>query len=153
MDRIDDFSRSRLRICDLERFFLFLLCEGLRLILYWIFYPFCCALLPLAVSEHPCGLYIAWPNQPTQVAKQLHIHKNTLLYHMNKIKKITNCDFENGDDFFACNLSLCSSVYLFWFGYRSFSLTIASCAFSLPNINEQILIPHTINTTAKKMPY
>lgn len=56
--------------------------------------------------------YIMLPNQPAQVAANLHIHKNTLLYRMGKIKEITSCSFEKGDDFLAFNLSFKILKYL-----------------------------------------
>ena len=52
------------------------------------------------------------PSSSSEVAKILHINKNTLLYRMGKIKEITNCDFISGDDFMAVNLSFKIMDYL-----------------------------------------
>jgi sugar diacid utilization regulator len=56
--------------------------------------------------------FIMNPSSSSEVAKILHIHKNTLLYRMGKIKEITNCDFISGDDFMAVNLSFKIMDYL-----------------------------------------
>ena len=56
--------------------------------------------------------FIMNPISSSEVAKILHIHKNTLLYRMGKIKEITNCDFISGDDFMAVNLSFKIMDYL-----------------------------------------
>lgn len=56
--------------------------------------------------------YLICPGQPSVVAKNLHIHKNTLLYRMGKIKEITNCDFITGEDFMKFNLSFKVMEYL-----------------------------------------
>lgn len=56
--------------------------------------------------------YLSCPGQPSCVAKNLHIHKNTLLYRMGKIKEITGCDFIAGEDFMNFNLSFKIMEYL-----------------------------------------
>lgn len=56
--------------------------------------------------------YLVCPGQPSTVAKHLHIHKNTLLYRMGKIKEITGCDFVAGEDFMNFNLSFKIMDYL-----------------------------------------
>lgn len=56
--------------------------------------------------------YLAHPGQPSKIAENLHIHKNTLLYRMGKIKEITNCDFIEGEDFMNFNLSVRIMQYL-----------------------------------------
>lgn len=52
------------------------------------------------------------PGQPAKIAEALHIHKNTLLYRMGKIKEITNCSFTEGNDFMNFNLSILIMRYL-----------------------------------------
>ena len=56
--------------------------------------------------------YLICPGQPSVIAKNLHIHKNTLLYRMGKIKEITGCDFITGEDFMKFNLSFKIMTYL-----------------------------------------
>ena len=56
--------------------------------------------------------YLSQPGQPAKIAKNLHIHKNTLLYRMKKIKEITDCDFIEGEDFMNFNLSIRIMKYL-----------------------------------------
>lgn len=56
--------------------------------------------------------YLASPGHPTVVAQGLHIHKNTLLYRMGKIKEITACEFVQGEDFMNFNLSIRIMRYL-----------------------------------------
>lgn len=56
--------------------------------------------------------YLAQPGQPTKISDKLHIHKNTLLYRMKKIKEITGCDFVLGEDFMNFNLSIQIMKYL-----------------------------------------
>lgn len=56
--------------------------------------------------------YLKQPGQPSKIAEKLHIHKNTLLYRMGKIKEITNCDFCYGEDFMNFNLSMMIMKYL-----------------------------------------
>lgn len=56
--------------------------------------------------------YLASPGHPTEVAGKLHVHKNTLLYRMGKIKEITRCEFVQGEDFMNFNLSIRIMKYL-----------------------------------------
>ncbi len=42
--------------------------------------------------------YLYYVNNPVAAAESLHIHRNTLLYRINKIKEITNLDLDNGDE-------------------------------------------------------
>lgn len=56
--------------------------------------------------------YLDQPGQPSKVSSLLHIHKNTLLYRMDKIKKITGCAFDRGDDFLSFALSFKIMEYL-----------------------------------------
>lgn len=56
--------------------------------------------------------YLKTPGQPAVIAEQLHIHKNTLLYRMGKIKEITGCEFNTGEDYMKFNLSYKIMAYL-----------------------------------------
>lgn len=56
--------------------------------------------------------YLVQPGQPAKIAENLHIHKNTLLYRMGKIKEITGCTFIEGEDFMTFNLSIRIMKYL-----------------------------------------
>lgn len=56
--------------------------------------------------------YLTQPGQPAAIAEKLHIHKNTLLYRMGKIKEITDCAFIEGEDFMTFNLSVRIMRYL-----------------------------------------
>lgn len=56
--------------------------------------------------------YLESPGMPTQVAKRLHIHKNTLLYRMDKIRKIMDSKIELGDEFMSFGLSYKIMKYL-----------------------------------------
>ncbi|SCP98489.1 PucR family transcriptional regulator [Anaerobium acetethylicum] len=56
--------------------------------------------------------YLESPGQPTQISKRLHIHKNTLLYRMDKIRGIMDCRIESGDEFLSFGLSYKIMKYL-----------------------------------------
>lgn len=56
--------------------------------------------------------YMDSPGQATQIAKRLHIHKNTLLYRMDKIRIIMDSKIEYGDDFLSFGLSYKIMKYL-----------------------------------------
>lgn len=56
--------------------------------------------------------YLKTPGQPSQIAKRLHIHKNTLLYRMDKIKGIMDCKIETGEEYMSFNLSYRIMEYL-----------------------------------------
>lgn len=56
--------------------------------------------------------YLESPGQPTQIAKRLHVHKNTLLYRMDKIRMIMDCKIEAGDEHMAFGLSYKIMKYL-----------------------------------------
>ncbi len=61
---------------------------------------------------HTLHEYLESPGQPTQVAKRLHVHKNTLLYRMDKIRSIMDCQIEEGDEFLSFGLSYKIMRYL-----------------------------------------
>lgn len=48
----------------------------------------------------------------SQTAAILHIHKNTLLYRMNRIKELTGCDLSNGDELLSMAFSYKIMKYL-----------------------------------------
>ncbi len=56
--------------------------------------------------------YLESPGRPALVAQSLHIHKNTLLYRMGKIREITACEFVRGEDFMNFNLSIRIMKYM-----------------------------------------
>lgn len=56
--------------------------------------------------------YLKQPGQPAKIADAVHVHKNTLLYRMKKIREITGCSFTQGEDFMNFNLSICIMRYL-----------------------------------------
>ncbi|TGY98278.1 PucR family transcriptional regulator [Petralouisia muris] len=56
--------------------------------------------------------FLKHPGQPANIADALHIHKNTLLYRMGKIKQITGCDFVEGEEYMNYNLSVKIMKYL-----------------------------------------
>lgn len=56
--------------------------------------------------------FLRHPGQPSNIAENLHIHKNTLLYRMGKIKQITGCDFQEGEEYMNYNLSIRIMKYL-----------------------------------------
>ena len=49
--------------------------------------------------------FLQTPGNPARIAEALHIHKNTLLYRMNKIKSLTGCTLEDGDEIMSLGLS------------------------------------------------
>ena len=61
---------------------------------------------------HTLREYLEFPGQPSFVATKLHIHKNTLLYRLGKIKEITGCHFECGRDYMNFNFSFNIMEYL-----------------------------------------
>jgi hypothetical protein len=61
---------------------------------------------------HTLKQYLKFPGQPAKVAANLHIHKNTLLYRMRKIKEIAGCQFECGEDYMNFNFSFNIMEYL-----------------------------------------
>ncbi len=56
--------------------------------------------------------FLESPGQPTQISKRLFIHKNTLLYRMEKIRNIMDCKLESGDEFMTMGLSYKIMKYL-----------------------------------------
>ncbi len=56
--------------------------------------------------------YLKQPGQPGKIAAALHVHKNTLLYRLGKIKDITGCALTNGEDFMNFNISIIIMKYL-----------------------------------------
>lgn len=52
------------------------------------------------------------PNNTARTAEQLHIHKNTLLYRINKIKELTNCDLADGEELMSLAFSYKLMKYL-----------------------------------------
>lgn len=56
--------------------------------------------------------YLEQPGQPGKIAEALHVHKNTLLYRMGKIKEITGCGLIKGDEFMNFNISIIIMKYL-----------------------------------------
>lgn len=49
--------------------------------------------------------YLQHPFSSSDISGRLNIHKNTLLYRMNRIRAITGCRLSDGDDLLAFNLS------------------------------------------------
>jgi len=56
--------------------------------------------------------FLQTPGNPARIAEDLHIHKNTLLYRMNKIKTLTGCTLEDGDEIMSLGLSYKLMRYL-----------------------------------------
>lgn len=56
--------------------------------------------------------FLKTPGNPAHTAENLHIHKNTLLYRMNKIKTLTGCGLEDGDEIMSLGLSYKLMRYL-----------------------------------------
>ncbi len=56
--------------------------------------------------------FLKHPGQPGSIADALHIHKNTLLYRMGKIRQITGCNFTEGEECMNYNLSVKIMKYL-----------------------------------------
>jgi sugar diacid utilization regulator len=50
--------------------------------------------------------YLRYVDDPVQAASCLHIHRNTLLYRINKIKELTKIDLNNGDERLKLQISL-----------------------------------------------
>lgn len=57
-------------------------------------------------------VYLEHPGQTSKVAEILHIHKNTLLYRLGKIREITKCKFVDGEDYMNFGLSFKIMKYL-----------------------------------------
>ena len=57
-------------------------------------------------------IYLQNPGSTSKVASELHIHKNTLLYRINKIKELTGCSLENGDEMMSLSFSYKLMRYL-----------------------------------------
>ena len=57
-------------------------------------------------------VYLQNPGSTSKVASELHIHKNTLLYRINKIKELTGCCLENGDEMMSLSFSYKLMRYL-----------------------------------------
>ncbi|MBQ6701028.1 MAG: helix-turn-helix domain-containing protein, partial [Oscillospiraceae bacterium] len=55
--------------------------------------------------------YLYYVDDPVSAAKSLNIHRNTLLYRINKIKELTGLDLSNGDERFKVQLYLKLSHY------------------------------------------
>ena len=56
--------------------------------------------------------YLHQPGQSALVAKNLHIHKNTLLYRLGKIRELMGCELAVGEEFMNMNLSMMILKYL-----------------------------------------
>ena len=56
--------------------------------------------------------YLKTPGQTSNISKRLHIHKNTLIYRMNRIQSIMDCKIENGDEMLSLGLSIKIMKYL-----------------------------------------
>ena len=56
--------------------------------------------------------YLKSPGQTSDISKRLHIHKNTLIYRMNRIYTIIGCKIENGDEMLSLGLSIKILEYL-----------------------------------------
>lgn len=56
--------------------------------------------------------YLHHPGQTSLVAKDLHIHKNTLLYRLGKIKEVIGCELTEGEEYMNMNLSMMIMKYL-----------------------------------------
>lgn len=56
--------------------------------------------------------FLQTPGNSAKIAEELHIHKNTLLYRMNKIKSLTGCTLEDGDEIISLGLSYKLMRYL-----------------------------------------
>lgn len=56
--------------------------------------------------------YLKTPGQTSVISKRLHIHKNTLIYRMNRIQSIIGCNIEIGDELLSLELSLRIMEYL-----------------------------------------
>ena len=54
---------------------------------------------------HTLFLYLKNNQNSTLTAKDLFIHRNTMLYRINKIKELTNIDFSNTEETFQVLLS------------------------------------------------
>ncbi|HQQ89484.1 MAG TPA: helix-turn-helix domain-containing protein [Oscillospiraceae bacterium] len=42
--------------------------------------------------------YLLHVDDPVSAARELHIHRNTLLYRINKIRELTEIDLRDGDE-------------------------------------------------------
>ncbi len=56
--------------------------------------------------------YLHHPGQTSLVAKDLHIHKNTLLYRLGKIKELIGCGLTEGEEYMNMNFSMMIMKYL-----------------------------------------
>lgn len=56
--------------------------------------------------------YLHHPGQTSRVAADLHIHKNTLLYRLGKIKELIGCELTEGEEYMNMNLSMMILKYL-----------------------------------------
>lgn len=56
--------------------------------------------------------YLKTPGQTSVISKRLYIHKNTLIYRMNRIQSIIGCNIEIGDELLSLELSLRIMEYL-----------------------------------------
>lgn len=56
--------------------------------------------------------YLHHPGQTSLVAKDLHIHKNTLLYRLGKIKEVIGCELTEGEEYMNMNFSMMIMKYL-----------------------------------------
>ncbi|RJW44254.1 PucR family transcriptional regulator [Clostridiales bacterium TF09-2AC] len=56
--------------------------------------------------------YLLYTRNITKVAAILNIHRNTLLYRLNRIKEITNLNLENGDEYIKMMLHIKIKEYI-----------------------------------------
>lgn len=60
---------------------------------------------------HTLEKYLYYVDDPVSAAKSLNVHRNTLLYRINKIKELTGLDLSNGDERFKVQLYLKIAEY------------------------------------------
>jgi len=104
------------RYCDNYLYHIFEMCEKQENILFFI-HPGMMKLLEYDQQHGTDFLktlheYLESPGQPAQITTLLHIHKNTLLYRMDKIRIIMDCKIETGDEFMSFGLSYKIMKYL-----------------------------------------
>jgi purine catabolism regulator len=50
--------------------------------------------------------YFAAQNSPTEAARLLHLHRNTMLYRLSRIQQLTGLDLQDADTCLALHLAL-----------------------------------------------
>lgn len=109
-------SASLFFYSDIYFYHIMEICSEKEEIRYFI-HPAMMKLLASDINKHSDLLYtlhvfLKYACSTSQTSAALHIHKNTLLYRMNRIREMTGCDLSDGDELLSLAFSYKIMKYL-----------------------------------------